>query len=168
MLAVLALLATPVDRLHDAVRAEAGKLFKVKELILSRWEHAGRHRDACWNMVYNLYRDLAHLEQLVIAPGLNTMMIGYLTRAAMFAAGSTRRSKDVRIDCRLRQVLPPFVPWEKRARALMCKWANCVDQEASYYRRGVSTTLMTRTSWFRTWLKQCASALRTRLNWAQA
>ena len=22
-------------------------------------------------------------------------------------------------------------PWEKRARALMCKWANCVDQEAT-------------------------------------
>ena len=59
------------------------------------------------------------------------MMLGYLSRAAKFAAGSSRRSKHVRIDCRLRQVLPPFVPWEKRARALMCKWANCVDQEAT-------------------------------------
>ena len=41
--------------------------------------------------------------------------------------------------------MPPFIsptqakcdihtaslPWEKRARALMCKWANCVDQEAT-------------------------------------
>ena len=62
---------------------------------------------------------------------MNTMMLGYLTRAAKFAAGSSRRSKEVGIDCRLQQVLPPFVPWEKRARALMCKWANCVDQEAT-------------------------------------
>ena len=59
------------------------------------------------------------------------MLLGYLTRAAKFAAGNSRRAKDVRIDSRLKVVLPPFVPWEKRARALMCKWANCVDQEAT-------------------------------------
>ena len=69
-------------------------------------------------------------------------MIGYLSRAAKFAAGTARRAKDVRIDCRLTQVLKPFVPWEKRARALMCKWANCVDQEATTDEEYDSTTQM--------------------------
>ncbi len=56
-------------------------------------------------------------------------------------------------------------PWEKRARALMCKWANCVDQEATTDKEYDSDD---ENVGVRTWLKQCASALRTRLNWAQA
>ena len=117
-------------------------MFKVKVLILSRWEHAGKHRNALWNMVYNLYRDLVKLEVLVIAPGMNLMMQGYLTRAAEFAVGTTRSGKDLAVVCRLPQVLKPCVRWEKAACALMCKWATCVDQEATTDEEYDSTTQM--------------------------